>query len=237
MSVSVRSRSPRFARPSLRVVLALLGAAGGLAACGVNADSATTQVVNASAGCSGERVVGGGASLDLSGSGAGQGQAYLTGLEMGIAKVNSGGGVPGHNSCLELLYKNNRGSAAVDSQSMTNLVYAEGALAVVGSYTAASTDGASAYLHALGVPVTSFSSLAATFNPKLYPDTFPLTSSLVVQSQLMAKFAAKNDLTTVGLIVARDASSRGGVSGFTATAANDGVSIVCRASVSASVAS
>jgi branched-chain amino acid transport system substrate-binding protein len=231
MSVSMRGAG-RVARPRLRVVLALLGAAGGLAACGANA--ATTQVVNASAGCSGGRVVGVGASLDLSGPGAAQGQAYLTGLEMGIAKVNSGGGVPGHNSCLELLYKNNRGSAAVDSQSMTNLVYAEGALAVVGSYTAASTEGAATYLHALGVPVTSFSSLPATFDPKLYPDTFPLTSSLFVQSQLMAKFASQNDLTKVGLIVTRDVASRGGVPGFTATAANDGVSIVGRASVSAS---
>src|SRR5580658_2396828 len=234
MSVSVRSRSPRFARPSLRVVLALLGAAGGLAACGVNADSATTQVVNASAGCSGERVVGVGASLDLSGSGAGQGQAYLTGLEMGIAKVNSGGGVPGHNSCLELLYKNNRGSAAVDTQSMLNLVYAEGALVVVGSYLQTSATGGAQYLHALAVPVSSFSSAPETFDPKTYPNTFPLATSITVQSQVMAKFAEKQDLTKVAVVVTRDATSRQGAAAFSSSASSDGLDVVGRATVSPS---
>jgi branched-chain amino acid transport system substrate-binding protein len=215
-------------------VLALLGAAGGLAACGATGTAATTQVVTASAGCSGGRVVGVGASLDLSGPGAAVGRAYLTGLELGIAKVNSGGGVPGHNSCLELLYKNNRGSAAVDSADLTDLVYAEGALVVASSYLAPSTDGASSYLHALGVPVASFSTVGATFDPKLYPDTFPVTTASTVQAQLMAKFAAANDLSKVAVIVTRDLASRQGAASFAQQTASDGIRIVGRASVSTS---
>gem|GEM_PF-1883349 len=222
-----------FARPRLRVVLALLGAAGCLAACGAST-TAATQVVTASAGCSGDRVVGVGASLDLSGPEAAVGRAYLTGLELGIAKVNSGGGVPGHNSCLELLYKNNRGSAAVDSAALSNLVYAEGALFVVSSYVEASTVGGSYYLHALAVPVTSFSTLDATFDPKLYADTFPVTSASAVQAQVMAKFAAVHDLARVAVVVTGDVASRQGAAGFVQAASSDGVRIVGRASVSPS---
>jgi branched-chain amino acid transport system substrate-binding protein len=218
----------------LRVVLALLGAAGGLAACGANSNGAATQVVTASAGCSGGRVVGVGASLDLSGPQAAVGRAYLTGLELGIAKVNSGGGVPGHNSCLELLYKNNRGSAAVDSAALSNLVYAEGALFVATSYVEASTVGGSYYLHALAVPVTSFSTLDATFDPKLYADTFPVTSASTVQAQVMAKFAATHDLAKVAVVVTADVASRQGAAGFGQAASSDGVRIVGRASVSPS---
>src|SRR5579863_1986315 len=106
--------SPRRPRSRLRVVLALLGVAAALSACTSSADEATTQVATASAGCQGGRIVGVGASLDLSGSAGVVGRAYLTGMRLGVAKVNRAGGVPGHNSCLELLYKNNRGSAAVD---------------------------------------------------------------------------------------------------------------------------
>lgn len=234
MPESASARPRRFARPRLRVVLALLGAAGGLAACGANGNAATTQVVTSSAGCSGGRVIGFGASLDLSGPGAAVGRAYLAGLELGITKVNSAGGVPGHNSCLELLYKDNRGSAAVDSQALSNLVYAEGALAIVSSYVGPSTVGGSFYLHALGVPVTSFSTLPATFDPKLYKDTFPLTTDITVQGQVMAKFALANGLSKVAVVVTNDVDSRQGAAGFAQAAASDGVQIMGRASVSAS---
>jgi ABC-type branched-subunit amino acid transport system substrate-binding protein len=230
----VSAREPRVARPRVRVALALLGAAGGLAACGANGGAASTQVVTASAGCSGGRIVGVGASLDLSGGGAAVGRAYLTGLELGIQKVNSGGGVPGHNSCLELLYKNNQGSAAVDAAALSNLVYAEGALAVVSSYVGPSTVGGSSYLHALGVPVTSFSTLPATFNPTIYKDTFPMTTAITVQAQLMAKFAAAHDLSKVAVLVTRDVTSRQGAAAFSASASSDGLTVTAQASVPAS---
>ncbi|HXQ19034.1 MAG TPA: ABC transporter substrate-binding protein [Acidimicrobiales bacterium] len=221
-------------RPHLGVVLALLGAAGGLAACGPNSNGATTQVVTASAGCQGGRIVGVGASLDLSGAGAAVGQAYLTGLEMGIAKVNRGGGVPGHNSCLELLYKDNRGSPAVDSEAMLNLVNAENALAVVGSYAAPSANGTAYYLHALSVPVPSFSTNDATFNPKRFPDSFPMTTSVTVQAQVMATFAAKQALSPVAVVVVHDLTGRQGAAAFSTAATSDGVEVAGRASVSPS---
>jgi branched-chain amino acid transport system substrate-binding protein len=232
--VRVSARAPRFARPRLRVALALLGAAGGLAACGANGNAATTQVVTSSAGCEGGRIVGVGASLDLSGAGAAVGRAYLTGLELGIQKVNSGGGVPGHNSCLELMYKNNQGSAAIDAAALSNLVYAEGALDVVSTYIGPSTVGGSSYLHALGVPVTSFSALPATFDPHIYKDTFPTTTAITVQAQLMAKFAAAHDLSKVAVVVTRDVTSRQGAAGFARSASADGLTVTGQASVSMS---
>jgi branched-chain amino acid transport system substrate-binding protein len=234
MAESVSARRPRTFGPRLRVALVLLVAAGGLAACGANGNAATTQVVTSSAGCEGGRIIGVGASLDLSGASAAVGRAYLTGLELGIQKVNSGGGVPGHNSCLEILYKNNRGSAAVDAAALSNLVYAEGALDVVSSYVGPSTVGGSTYLHALGVPVTSFSTLPATFNPTLYKDTFPMTTAITVQAQVMAKFAAAHDLSKVAVVVTGDVTSRQGAAGFAQSASADGLTVTGRASVSES---
>jgi ABC-type branched-subunit amino acid transport system substrate-binding protein len=226
--------SPRRRRTRLRVALALLGAAGALSACNSSANDAPTQVATASGGCQGGRIVGVGASLDLSGPAGAVGRAYLTGLRLGIAKVNSAGGVPGHNSCLELLYKNNRGSAAVDTQSMLNLVYAEGALVVVGSYLQTSATGGAQYLHALAVPVSSFSSAPETFDPKTFPNTFPLATSITVQSQVMANFAEKQDLTKVAVVVTRDATSRQGAAAFSSSVSSDGLDVVGHASVSPS---
>ena len=233
MAQSVSAGRSRTFGSRLRVAVALLAAAGGLAACNANSDT-TTQVVTSSAGCQGGRIIGVGASLDLSGPSAAVGRAYLTGLELGIQKVNSGGGVPGHNSCLEILYKNNRGSAAVDAAALSNLVYAEGALDVVSSYVGPSTVGGSTYLHALGVPVTSFSTLPATFNPTLYKDTFPMTTAITVQAQVMAKFAAAHDLSKVAVVVTGDVTSRQGAAGFAQSASADGLTVTGRASVSES---
>ncbi|MGH9007637.1 MAG: ABC transporter substrate-binding protein, partial [Acidimicrobiales bacterium] len=111
--------SGRFGRSRVALV-ALVGLAGAaLSACN-SADRLVvpTTVVPPPPGCDAGRVIVVGASLDLSGPGGALGHQYLKGLEMGIAKVNKGNGVPPRNSCFELAYKDNRGNPAIDNRAM-----------------------------------------------------------------------------------------------------------------------
>ena len=196
----VRTRR-RLAR-SLGALAGLAVAAGLLSACqGPNANAVATTVVPPPSGCDTGRVTVIGASLDLSGPGASLGRQYLAGLELGIAKVNAGNGVPPHNSCFELVYKDNRGNAAIDTQALLDLVNVEKAGVVVGDFLGASS---SAYLGSLGVSAISLSNLAVTFEPKAFPYTFPMTASMESQAFVMAREIKKAGIRRVAVVVTDD---------------------------------
>jgi ABC-type branched-subunit amino acid transport system substrate-binding protein len=210
------------------VVVALV--AGALSGCNSSHDAVVaTTVVAPPPGCDVSRVVVIGASLDLSGPGAAQGHAYLTGLEMGIAQVNKGNGVPPRNSCFELAYKDNRGNPAIDNQAMVDLVNVEKAGIVVGSFLGSPS---AAYLGGLGVPAISLSNLATTFAPKDFPNTFPMTASMESQAFVIGATLKKEKVTSVGVVVTQDPASREGAAHLAAVASADGFTITGRAAVS-----
>ena len=212
------------------VVLPLVAAlaAVGLTACNSSGDATATTVVPPPPGCDTGRVTVVGASLDLTGRGAAVGRQELTGLELGIAKVNRAGGVWPHNSCLELMYKDNRGTPAVDTQAMEDLVNAEKATVVVGNFLGSATRS---YLGTLGVPAISLSNLGAVSVPRRYPNTFPMTASMASQAFVMAKFLQKEKVSTVGLVVTDDAASRQGAAHLVGVSSTHGFAVVARAGV------
>ncbi|MGO9559543.1 MAG: ABC transporter substrate-binding protein [Acidimicrobiales bacterium] len=216
-------------RARLFVIVAL--AAVSLSACNSSHLSVPTVVVPPPPGCDTSRVVVVGASLDLSGPGAWLGREYLTGLELGIAKVNSGGGVPPRNTCLELAYKNNGGSPAVDDQAMLDLVNVERAGVVVGGFLGSST---ARYLGSLGVPAISLSDLEDTFEPRGFPNTFPMTASMRSQAFVIASELKKRRITSVGLVVTDDSASELGGEYLASLSSADGFVITDRQVVSPS---
>lgn len=222
----------RLSRRHARVLLCVAVAGAALTACNSTNDAVvSTTVVPPPPGCDTSRIVVIGASLDLSGPGAGLGHAYLTGLELGIAKVNSGNGVPPRNGCFELMYKDNRGSPRLDNQAILDLVNSEKAGIVVGSFLGTST---ATYLGLLGVPEVGLSTLQSTFAPKGFPNTYPMTASMESQAFVIAKTLKKEKVTSVGLVTTNDAPSRQGAAHFASLSSADGFTITGRATVSPS---
>ncbi|HXR53426.1 MAG TPA: ABC transporter substrate-binding protein [Acidimicrobiales bacterium] len=222
----------RLSRRHARVLLCVGFAGAALTACNsTNNAVVSTTVVPPPPGCDTSRVVVIGASLDLSGPGAALGHAYLTGLELGIAKVNAGNGVPPRNSCFELMYKNNQGNPTLDDQAILDLVNSEKAGIVVGSFLGTST---ATYLGQLGVPEISLSTLQSTFVPKGFPNTYPMTASMESQAFVIAKALKKEKVTSVGLVITNDVPSRQGAAHFASVSTADGFTITGRATVSPS---
>ncbi len=214
------------------ILLAVAIAGAALSACN-SADSlaVSTTIIPPPPGCDTGRVDVIGASLDLSGAAAAVGHQYLMGLELGIAKVNQGNGVPPRNTCFELAYKNNEGNPAVDNQAMLDLVNVEKAQVVVGEFLGSATAN---YLGGLGVAAVSLSSLQSTFEPKLYPNTFPMTASMESQAFAIGKSLKSEGVTRVGVIVTNDPASRQGAAHLAAVSSADGFSITASARVAPS---
>lgn len=218
-------------RRPVQLPLAVVMAAAGLAACNSSHSAVATTVVPPPPGCDTSRVTVVGASLDLSGPGAALGRDQLTGLELGVAKVNAGGGVWPRNSCLELMYKDNRGDKAIDTEATLDLVNVEKAVVVVGDFLGSS---AKSYLGKLGIPAISLSDVESTFSPRLYPNTFPMTASMASQAFVIAKTLEKDKVTSVGVVVTDDVASRQGAARLASVSAADGFRIVGQAKVSPS---
>jgi ABC-type branched-subunit amino acid transport system substrate-binding protein len=216
---------------SARLLVIVTLAAVSLSACTSSNLSVSTTVVPPPPGCDTSRVVVIGASLDLSGPDAWLGREYLTGLELGIATVNADGGVPPRNTCFELMYKNNRGSPAVDDQAMLDLVNVEKAGVVVGSFLGSSTAG---YLGGLGVPAIGLSDLEDTFEPKRFPNTFPMSASMMSQAIVIARALRQRRITSVGLVVTGNRASQQGGDYFASLSSVDGFAITDRQVVSPS---
>jgi ABC-type branched-subunit amino acid transport system substrate-binding protein len=225
-----RSRE-RLSRRHARLLLGVAVAGVALTACNSTSHTVPTTVLAPPPGCDTSRVIVVGASLDLSGPGAQLGHQYLTGLELGIAKVNAADGVPPHNSCFELMYKDNLGNPALDTQAILNFVDSEKAAIVVSSFLNSATD---TYLGQLGVAEVSLSTLQDTFEPKGFPNTYPMTASMQSQAFVIGNELKKEKVTSVGLIVTDDASSRQGAAHLDSVASADGFTITARASVSTS---
>jgi ABC-type branched-subunit amino acid transport system substrate-binding protein len=227
----VRTRNRELRRQSTTLLVVVAAAAALLSACTSSNLSVSTTVVPPPPGCDTSRAAVVGASLDLSGPDAWLGREYLTGLELGIAKVNASGGVPHHNTCFVLMYKNNRGNPRVDDQAMLDLVNVEKSSVVVGSFLGSSTAG---YLGRLGVPAVSLSDFEDTFEPKRFPNTFPMDASMKSEASVIAGALRQRRITSVGLITTDDQASQQGSDYFASLSSTDGFVIADREAVSPS---
>ncbi len=216
----------------MAVLLAVACAGAALSACNPSDSLAVpTTIVPPPPGCDTGRVDVIGASLDLSGPNAALGHEYLTGLELGIAKVNASNGVPPRNTCFELAYKNNEGNPAIDSKAMLDLVNTEQAKVVVGQFLGAPSAN---YLGSLGVVAISLSAFGRIYQPRYYPNTFPMTASMASQAFAIGRAIKRDRITRVGLISTNDVASREGAAQLATAAATDGFTITGRATVAPS---
>ena len=166
--------------------------------------------------CDTSAVVEVGASLPLSGPLAAVGRAQLTGLELGVAQVNGSGGVLTSHRCLELMYKDDRSDPAVDNQAFLDMVNQERVSLVVGPFLAAGNRSDRANLGSLGVTATSFSSVDETFQPRSYPYTFPVGSSVSSQAAVLATYAKRHNWQRLTAVSSGSSTSLQGVDDFIA---------------------
>jgi ABC-type branched-subunit amino acid transport system substrate-binding protein len=184
-----------------------------------------TTVVHPTGNCDTSRVVEIGASLTLSGGQGELGREYLAGLEMAVNQVNHTGGILKNRSCLELLYKNDRGSVPTADQAVLDLVNGEMVAFLVGPLLSAQTQGVRGDLAAAGIPTANFSGLEDTFRRDRYPWTFPLTSSISTEAASMAAFAHSKGWSRVGVVASSDPVGRQGAAAFRTAARRERLAV------------
>ncbi len=144
------------------------------------------------------------------------------GLELGIAKVNQGNGVPPRNTCFELAYKNNRGNPAIDTQAMLDLVNVEKAQARRRASSSARRPPAISAASAWSA--ISLSNLDSIYSPSTSPT--PTRWRLDGVPGLRHRQALKADeVTSVAVIVTGDVASRQGAAHFAQVSADDGLHV------------
>jgi len=185
-----------------------------------------TTVAAVNGTCDTSAVVVVGASLPLTGPLAAIGRAELTGLELGVGQVNDSGGVLSQHRCLELMYKDDRSDPAVDNQALLDLVNQERVSLVVGPFLAVGDRSDRARLGSLGVTATSFSSVDDTFEPRSYPYTFPVGSSVSAQSAVLATYAKRHHWERVTVVSSGSVASRQGIGDFMAATRGTGIDVI-----------
>jgi branched-chain amino acid transport system substrate-binding protein len=186
-------------------VAATAVAATAVAGCATLPRTGTATTVLAPHGsCDHARVVPVGAALDLSGPGATLGKEYLRGLRLAVAQVNDQRGVLSSHACLELMYKNTRGSAAASSRAILDLANAEGAAFIVAPLSAGDVRAAGADLARDGVPTASFSGIGAIYDPHHYPQLFPLAAPIGVTAAAMTSFAKARGWSRIAVLATGD---------------------------------
>jgi branched-chain amino acid transport system substrate-binding protein len=186
----------------------------------------STTVFPVEGTCDTSAIVGVGAALPLSGADRAAGHAELIGLELGVEKVNQGGGVLTSHRCLELLYKNDRSDPAVDNQALLDLVHREHVAMVVGPFVALNNGATRSHLGALGITAASFSGIDATFTPHLYPDTYPITTSITAQADALASGAKRMHLYRLAVVRSDSSLASEGVTAFLDAAHARGLDVV-----------
>jgi branched-chain amino acid transport system substrate-binding protein len=163
-----------------------------------------TTVLAPHGSCDHSRVVPVGAALDLSGPGAAMGQEYLRGLRLAVEQVNDHRGVLSSHACLELMYKNTRGSGAANSRAILDLVNTEGDAFIVAPLSAGEVQAAGADLARDGVPTASFSGIGTIYDPHRYPQLFPLAAPVGVTAAAMTSFAKARGWSRVAVLATAD---------------------------------
>ena len=200
--------------------------AGALAGCSTSPRFGVATTVDAPSGtCDHARVVEVGASLPLSGSQRALGREYLTGLRMAVQHVDDTGGLLKDHRCLELLYKDDRGSVSIARQSVLDLVNREQVSFLISPVLSTQIRGARAALAAANTPVGSFSSLDETFRRPAQPWTFPLAASTSSVTRAMAGDARAQGWQRLAIVAVDDPVGREGASSLAGAAQRNGLTV------------
>jgi ABC-type branched-subunit amino acid transport system substrate-binding protein len=212
------------------VIVSLVAAAAALAGCHAPARlGVDTTVVPVAGTCDTSAVVLVGASLPLSGPLSALGRAELTGLQVGVTRVNNAGGVLSAHRCLELMYKDDRSQGDVDGQALLDLAHRERVSLVVGPLVALNDPTAGAQLGALGVTAASFSSASGTFVPQRYPYTFPVGSSAAAQAKVLVTYVGRAQWRRITALSAGGATANQAAGAFIAAARTAGFVVTAAA--------
>jgi ABC-type branched-subunit amino acid transport system substrate-binding protein len=185
----------------------------------------STTVYPVEGHCNTSSVVEVGASLPLSGSDRVAGHAQLLGLELGVNRVNSAGGVLTAHRCLELLYKDNRSDPAVDNQALLDLVNQEKVSFLAGPFLAPENPANLDHIGALGTTAASYSVVPATFKPSKFPNTFPIASTLANQASVLVATAKQQHLHHVALVRSATLVAAEGAAAFRIDARSAGLTV------------
>ena len=144
---------------------------------------------------------------------------------MAVDHVDSTGGVLKHHQCLELLYKDDEGSAPIATRAVRDLIDQEQVSFLVSPFLSSQVEGASAALARSNIPVVSFSSLDQTFRRSAYPWTFPLTSSTSTTAAAMLHFAQTQGWHRIAVVATDDPAGREGAASLAKSAPSRGLMI------------
>ena len=223
--------SPTGGRPAA-LLLILVMAAGALAGCATRKQyGVPTHTDAVVGGCDHSRNVEVGAALDLSGPGASLGREYLTGMRMAVAQYDRTTGILKDRSCLELLYKDDRGSAPVGDRAVLDLVDDEVVTFLVAPSDSATIQYSGADLGLAGVPTTTASSLDAIRAPHAYPMTFPVAPSSATLADVVVAYARGHHWSSVAVAATDDAAARQGLADLRARAARAGLTLTAGVAV------
>ena len=175
--------------------------------------------------CNTSAVVEMGASLPLTGSDSVAGRAQLLGLELGVNRVNATGGVLTAHRCLELLYKDDRSDPAVDNQALLDMVNQEKVSFLVGPFLALEDPANRDHIGALGTTAPSYSTLAVTYKPSKFPNTFPISSSMADQASVLVAAAKRQHLDRVAIVRSSSEVAAQGAAAFRNDARSVGLTV------------
>ncbi|HEX5265652.1 MAG TPA: ABC transporter substrate-binding protein, partial [Acidimicrobiales bacterium] len=207
-------------------VLCLLTTAGVLAGCSARKQyGVATHTDPVTGTCDRSRNVEVGAALDLSGPGATLNREYLTGIRTAIAQYDHTGGILKNHSCLELLYKDDRGSAPVGDRAVLDLADDEVVAFLVAPSDSTTIRYSGADLGLAGVPTTTASSLDDVRAPSGYPMTFPVAPSAASQADVMVAYSRKHHWSSVAVAATDDPAGRQGLADLRARAGRAGLHV------------
>ena len=168
----------------------------------------STQTEAVTGSCDHSRIVEIGAALDLSGPNGTLGHRYLLGLEQAVRQIDGTGGILKSHACLELLYKDDRGNSQIGDHAVLDLVNNEVVTFLVAPFESATVRASGADLGLAGVPTVGLSSLDETGAPNSYPMMFPVVPSGSTSAGALARYAASQHWTAVGVRASDDAAGR-----------------------------
>lgn len=152
-----------------------------------------------------------GTSLPMTGPQALQGTELVRGLRLGIAHLNTTGGVAGR--LVELVAKDDGGQAG-RTIANTRALVAEGVLALTGYYGAAAVEAALSVIESAGVPLIGVASSIELLREPVRPLIFNLRAGLREEAAAVVTQLDTMGVTEIAAISQDDALGRGGREGL-----------------------
>ncbi|HET6873249.1 MAG TPA: ABC transporter substrate-binding protein [Acidimicrobiales bacterium] len=185
-----------------------------------------TKVDPVAGNCDTSRNVEVGATLDLSGPGGAQGHEYLTGLRLAMKTVNGSQGVLKNHTCLELLYKDDKGDPRTADRAVLDLVNDEVVKLLVGPEQSQAIRTAGADLGLAGVPTTDVSSLDDIRQPKpSWPMMFPTGPAQSTVSRVIAGYARSQGWSSVAVAAVNDPAGQQGLADLKTALGGEGIAV------------